>query len=314
MFLQCFGVDEDVIKVYAHYALGDEVPEDVVHHSLEGGRAIGESEEHYEWLKQPPVGLEGSLPLISFLDAHIVVTPPDVQFSEVLCTLEVVDKLGDEEERVMVLHYHCIEYPHPYLHVFEDVFSKASFDSLLECKSCKVYPLAPWKQDKLDAFLQENLDSSHICLSKSPMASPVFFIKKKNGSLQLVQDYWVLNAMMVKNHYPLSLISKLINNLQSAQYFTKLDVWWSYNNMCIQEGDEWKAAFQTNQGLFEPVVMFFGFTNSPAIFQTMMNNIFLDLIAEGIVCVYLDDILIYTKILEKHCWITCLILEHICQH
>ncbi|KNZ72575.1 hypothetical protein J132_02576 [Termitomyces sp. J132] len=86
----------------------------------------------------------------------------------------------------------------PYLHAFEDVFSKASFDSLPEHKrwdhaikllpnsalsSCKVYPLTPREQDKLDAFLQENLDSSHICLSKSPMASPVFFIKKKDGSL-----------------------------------------------------------------------------------------------------------------------------------
>ncbi|KNZ82299.1 hypothetical protein J132_00114 [Termitomyces sp. J132] len=86
----------------------------------------------------------------------------------------------------------------PYLHVFEDVFSKASFDLLPEHKqwdhaiellpdstpsSCKVYPLVPREQDKLDAFLQENLNSSHICPSKSPMALLVFFIKKKDGSL-----------------------------------------------------------------------------------------------------------------------------------
>ncbi|KNZ76699.1 hypothetical protein J132_08978, partial [Termitomyces sp. J132] len=86
----------------------------------------------------------------------------------------------------------------PYLHAFEDIFSKASFDSLPEHKrwdhtikllpnsalsSCKVYPLALREQDELDAFLQENLDSSHICPSKSPIASLVFFIKKKDGSL-----------------------------------------------------------------------------------------------------------------------------------
>ncbi|KNZ77040.1 hypothetical protein J132_07701 [Termitomyces sp. J132] len=86
----------------------------------------------------------------------------------------------------------------PYLHAFEDVFSKASFDSLPECKrwnytiellpdstpsSCKVYLLMPKEQDELNAFLLENLDSSHICPSKFPMASPVFFIKKKDGSL-----------------------------------------------------------------------------------------------------------------------------------
>ncbi|KNZ76582.1 hypothetical protein J132_09442 [Termitomyces sp. J132] len=92
-----------------------------------------------------------------------------------------------------------------YLHAFEDVFSKALFDSLLECKrwdhtiellpdstpsSCKVYLLTPREQDKLNAFLQEeNLDSGHIYPSKSPMASLVFFIKKKDGSFQLVQDY-----------------------------------------------------------------------------------------------------------------------------
>ncbi|KAG5715657.1 hypothetical protein E4T56_gene549 [Termitomyces sp. T112] len=193
----------------------------------------------------------------------------------------------------------------PYLHAFEDVFSKAFFDLLPECKrwdhaigllpnsapsSCKVYPLVPREQDKLDAFLQENLDSGHIYPSKFLMASLVFFIKKKDGSLQLVQDYW------------------------GAQYFIKLNVQWGYNNVHIQEGDKWKAAFQTNWGLFEPLVMFFDLTNSPATFQTMMNNIFQDLIAEGIVCVYLDNILIYTNMLEEHHWITRLILKHLCWH
>ncbi|KAG5727450.1 hypothetical protein E4T56_gene12023 [Termitomyces sp. T112] len=94
----------------------------------------------------------------------------------------------------------CSIVPH-HLHDFKDVFSKASFDSLPERKqwdhaielildakpsSCKVYPLAPREQDELDAFLQENLSSGRIRPSKSPMASPVFFIKKKDGSLRLV--------------------------------------------------------------------------------------------------------------------------------
>ena len=140
-----------------------------------------------------------------------------------------------------------------HLQDFEDVFSKASFDSLPERKqwdhaiellpgaeaaSCKVYPLAPQEQDELDAFLQENLDSGRIRPSKSPMASPVFFIKKKDGSLRLVQDYRVLNAMMVKNRYPLPLISELVNNFQGTCYFTKLNVCWGYNNVHIKEGDE----------------------------------------------------------------------------
>jgi hypothetical protein len=79
-----------------------------------------------------------------------------------------------------------------------------------------------------------------------------------------VQDYRALNAITVKNKYPLLLISKLINKLQGAKYLTKLDVCWGFNNVHIKEGDEWKAAFWTNCGLYEPLVMFFGLTNSPA--------------------------------------------------
>jgi len=98
------------------------------------------------------------------------------------------------------------------------------------------------------------------------MAAPVFFIKKKDGLLQLVQDYCALNSMTVKNKYPLPLISELVSQLRGAGYFTKLDVHWGFNNVRIKPGDEWKAAFQTNRGLFEPLVMFFGMTNSPATF------------------------------------------------
>ena len=87
----------------------------------------------------------------------------------------------------------------------------------------------------------------------------------------------------VKNKYPLLLISKLINKLQGARYFTKLNVCWGFNNVQMKDGDEWKAAFQTNRGLYEPLVMFFGLTNSPATFQTMMDGIFEDLISKGVV-------------------------------
>ena len=132
------------------------------------------------------------------------------------------------------------------------------------------------------------------------MSSLVFFIKKKDGSLRLVQDYRALNTVTVKNKYPLPLISELINKLQGARYFTKLDVHWGFNNIRMKDGDKWKAAFQTNRGLYKPLVMFFGLTNSPATFQTMMDAIFEDLISEGVVVVYLDDILIFTKTLEEH--------------
>ena len=106
-----------------------------------------------------------------------------------------------------------------------------------------------------------------------------------------------MNAATVKNKYPLPLISELVSQLHGAKYFTKLDVRWGFNNIRIKPGDKWKAVFCTNRGLFEPLVMFFGMTNSPATFQTM---IFRTLIAEGIMVVYLDDILIFTETEEEH--------------
>jgi hypothetical protein len=94
----------------------------------------------------------------------------------------------------------------------------------------------------------------------------------------------------------------------------KLDVRWDYNNVWMKEGDEWKAAFCMNRGLFEPLVMFFGLTNSPSTFQTMMNDIFQDLIMEGIICVYLDNILIFTKDIAEHRCIMQLVLERLHKH
>jgi hypothetical protein len=200
-------------------------------------------------------------------------------------------------------------------HAFRDIFSKESFDKLpnkkpwdhaIELKpgslphSAKLYPLSPNEQEELDVFLDENLKSGRIRPSKSPMGSPVFFIKKKDGSLRLVQDYRKLNDMTIKNSYPLPLISDIIHKLKKAKYFTKMDIRWGYNNIRVKEGDEWKAAFRTNRGLFEPLVMFFGLTNSPATFQTMMNDILKDLIDRGVVIVYMDDILIFTMTLEEH--------------
>jgi len=135
-----------------------------------------------------------------------------------------------------------------------------------EPKSSKVYSLSLLEQEKLDAFLEENLCTGRIQPSKSPIAAPVFFIKKKYGSLQLVQDYRVLNTMTVKNRYPLPLISELVSQLCGAKYFTKLNVCWGFNNVCIKPGDKWKVAFHTNCGLFEPLVVFIGMTNSPATF------------------------------------------------
>src|SRR6267154_97245 len=156
--------------------------------------------------------------------------------------------------------------------------------------NCKVYPLAEGQQELLDQFLDEHLKKGYIRVSNSPYASPFFFVKKNDGKQRPVQDYRQLNNHTVRNTYPLPLIKELVTQLIKKQWFTKFDVRWGYNNIRIKDGDQWKAAFKTNRGLFEPTVMFFGLTNSLATFQTMMDATFRNEVATGDVVIYMDDI------------------------
>jgi len=90
-------------------------------------------------------------------------------------------------------------------------------------------------------------------------------VLKKNGKKGMVQNYRYLNSWTIKNNYLLPLISDLIDSI-GKKVFTKMDLRWEYNNMRIKEEDEWKAAFSMPEGLFEPMVMFFGLTNLLATF------------------------------------------------
>jgi hypothetical protein len=105
-----------------------------------------------------------------------------------------------------------------------------------------------------------------------------------------------------------------MDKLKGTKYFTKLDVHWGYNNVRIRKGDEWKAAFKMNKGLFEPTVMFFGMCNSLATFQAMMDNIFMTMIDNRLVIVYMDDILIFANTKEELERITKLVLEKLWEH
>jgi hypothetical protein len=103
-------------------------------------------------------------------------------------------------------------------------------------KSFKNYNLTPAEQIELNKFLKKNLKKGYIWPSQSPMASPFFFVLKKDGKLRPCQDYWYLNDWMVKNSYPLLLILEIMDKLKGAKYFTKLDVCWGY--VWIRKGDE----------------------------------------------------------------------------
>ena len=150
------------------------------------------------------------------------------------------------------------------------------------------------EREKFREFVKEQLRKGYIWLFKSPQTAPVFFVGKKDGKKRMVQDYWYLNEGIIKNNYPFPLISDVLENIGTKKLFTKMDLRWGYNNVRIKEGDEWKAAFTTLEGLFEPTVMFFGLTNSPATFQAMMNELLRDLINTGKVAVFIDDVIVGT--------------------
>ena len=136
--------------------------------------------------------------------------------------------------------------------------------------------------------------------------SPVFFMSKKNRSKRMVMDYYSLNKQTIKNNYLLPLIMDLIDDMESKKVFTKIDLWWSFNNIRIKEEDQQKGVFTTHVGLFELTIIFFGMTNLPATFQTIMNEILRDLVNESKMATFVDDVLVgtetekrYDKIMEE---------------
>ena len=143
----------------------------------------------------------------------------------------------------------------------------------------------------MDEYIKENLEKGYIQPLKSQYLSPFFFIGKKDGKLRPVVDYQKLNSFTIPDRYPLPLIQELVDKVQDARLFTKIDVRAGYNNIHFREGDESKAAFKTNRGLFEPTVMLFGLRNAPAVFQCMVNMQFADIQAEGTIN-YMDDFLV----------------------
>ena len=161
----------------------------------------------------------------------------------------------------------------------------------------RTYLILREKKEEVREFVEEQLRKRYIQPLKSFQTLLVFFVEKKNRKKRMVQDYRYLNKEMVKDNYPLSLISDLIN--------TKKDIYkdgfkQGYNNIQIKERNEQKIMFTTYLGVYEPTVMFFGLTNSPAIFQVIMNNILRDLIDTGDIVVFMDNILVGTKNEKKH--------------
>src|SRR4051812_5522014 len=152
-----------------------------------------------------------------------------------------------------------------------------------------------------------------IRASTSPWGAPVLFVKKKDGTSRLVQDYRGINNKTIKNKYPLPHMNDLFEQLNGARVFSKLDLKMGYHKIRVCEEDIPKTAFSTRYGLYEFTVMTFGFSNSPPTFMRAMNYMFQEWL-DVFVLLYLDDILVYSKSEAEHEEHLRLVLQKLREH
>jgi hypothetical protein len=165
--------------------------------------------------------------------------------------------------------------------------------------SKRPYRMPPNELTELKIQLQDLLDKGYIRPSASTWGCPSLFVKKKDNSLRLCAYYHPLNAVTIKNKYPLPRIDILFDQLAGAKVFSKIDFRSGYHQIKIRPSDIPKTAFSTRYGLYKYLVMSFGLTNAPAYFMYLMNSVFVQELNKFVV-VFIDDILIYSKNPEDH--------------
>jgi hypothetical protein len=170
------------------------------------------------------------------------------------------------------------------------------------------YRMAAKEQLELKKQLDDLLAKGFIRPSKSPWAFPVLFMEKKDGSKRLCVDYHALNAVTIKNKYPLPRIDVLFEQLRGEKIFSKIDLNSGYHQLRIKGVDIEKTTFSTKYGHYEYIVMSFGLKNAPATFMEAMNKMLHEYL-DDFVIVFLDDILIYSKSEEEHDGHLSLVLE-----
>ena len=161
------------------------------------------------------------------------------------------------------------------------------------------YRMAPVEMRELATQIHDLLDKGIIIPSVSPWGAPVLFMKKIDGIMRLCINYRELNKLTIKNKYPLPRINDLFDQLKGAMYYYKIDLRSGYHQLKIKPVDISKTTFRTRYGHYEFLVMAFGLTNAPADFMDLMNRVFKKYLDKFII-IFIDDILIYSKIEEEH--------------
>jgi hypothetical protein len=179
--------------------------------------------------------------------------------------------------------------------------------------SKRPYRMPPAELAELKKELQELLDKGFIRLSTSPRGCPTLFVKKKDESLRLCVDYRPLNAVTIKNKYPLPRIDVLFDQLVGAKVFSKIDLRYGYHQIKIRANDIPKTAFSTRYGLYEYLVMSFGLINASTYFMYLMKSVFMPELDKFVV-VSIDDILVYSRNEQEHTMHLHIVLQRLRDH